>query len=115
MTRMYLSPAATTFAKIGLLIIQLMIGLFNVITFPIRKITLKAYALLLAAVGLCYPVIFQVEMNVYIPAFAISVGILAVGLIAIRVIYKVLNKKVSPKVAYMFNSPLGIRLNRFYN
>ena len=115
MTRMYLSPTATTFAKIGLLFIQLMIGLFNVVTYPIRKITLKAYAFLVLAIGAGYPVVFSVDLNTYALVFGISVGIFTAALIATRIIYKVLNKKVSPRVAFMFNSPLGIQLNRFYS
>ena len=115
MTRMYLSPTATAFAKIGLLFIQLMIGLFNVVTYPMRKITLKTYVFLLLAIGVGYPVVFSVDFKTYALAYGISAGILTAALIATRIIYKVLNKKVSPRVAFMFNSPLGIQLNRFYN
>lgn len=114
MTRMYLSPTATIFAKIGLLVVELIIGLFNVITYPIRKISLKTYGLIVLAVGVCYPVIFPVEIKAYAVALVIWTIAFTIGLFTIRAIHKVLNKKVSPRVAMMINSPLGIQLNRFY-
>lgn len=114
MTRIYLSPTASAFAKIGLFFVECLIGLYNLITFPIRKITLKVYSVIFISTSiLCaISVYFNSQINT-----AVIIGALALFTVSIfitRAIYKYLNKKVSPRVAFLMNSPLGIPLNKFY-
>lgn len=114
MTRKYLSPAATTSAKIGLILIECLIGLFNLISFPIRKISFKGYLVVSAAIGVFYVYHFHASLVTHLPILVFVVFGFAAGLFGIKLIHKLLNKKVAPKVAFMINSPLGIPLNRYH-
>lgn len=114
MTRMYLSPTASIFAKIGLLFVECLIGLYNLITFPIRKITFKAFSCILVAFGVFYAAAFRTELMDHLFGFIAVLGIFVISIFVTKIIYKYLNKKVSPKVAYLMNSPLGIPLNRYH-
>lgn len=115
MTRMYLSPTATLFAKIGLIVVECLIGLYNLITYPIRKISLKAYILFVIAAGGFYAAGDRFGLEISLVTMIIAVVMFTVAIVVSKLIYHYLNKKVSPKVALLINSPLGIPLNRFYH
>lgn len=114
MTRMYLSPTATVFAKIGLLFIELIIGIFNLAVFPIRKIGLKAYALIMLVSGAGYAVQFHNNLTAHLAVLLIGFVLLAAFILAVKGLHKLINNKISPKVAMMVNAPLGIRRNKYY-
>lgn len=114
MTRMYLSPTATVFAKIGLVFVQILMGLCSAITFPIRKITLKAYGLILVVAGAAYTVCFHADLKAHLTALMAVFGLLAVSIVLTRLVHKILTNKVGPRVAVMINSPLGIPLKKYY-
>lgn len=114
MTRMYLSPTASILVKIGLFFVECIIGLYNLITFPIRKITLKAYGYILLIAGAFYTAAFHSDLKVYFVLFLVVLGAFAASILIFKLIYNILRKKVSPRVAYLMNSPLGIPLNRFH-
>lgn len=114
MTRIYLSPTATFFAKIGLIFVECLIGLFNLITYPIRKIKIKAYCFLAIFAGVFYAAGNHFGLEIDSTSLIIAFAVFTVAIIASKVIYKYLKNKVSPKVAILINSPLGIPLNRFY-
>jgi len=114
MTRMYLAPSTTTFVKVCLLFIECFIELFNLITLPIRKMTLKAYICIALISTALHGIMFSAGLKDLLIAFIIIMGVLAATIFATRFLYKVLKKKVSKKVACLINSPMGIPLNRFY-
>lgn len=114
MTRMYLTPTTTTFVKVCLLFIECFIGLYNLVTLPIRKMTFKAYACVSLISGVLHAIVFGVNLKDQLIAFVVTACLLAAIIFTTRFLYKVLKKKVSPKVAYLINSPMGIPLNRFY-
>lgn len=115
MTRMYFSPTASTFARIGLIFVECLIGLYNLITFPIRKITFKAYCVVILISGLLYAVNVHFNMRSNLGLFIFALGLFTASIFVTRAIYNYLSKKVSPRVAMLINSPLGIPRNRFYN
>lgn len=115
MTRMYLSPTASTFAKIGLVFVECLIGLYNLITYPIRKISLKAYIFLVITAAGFYAISGHFGLEISLSMIIIAATVFTVAIIASKLIYNYLSKKVSPKIALLINSPLGIPLNRFYN
>ena len=114
MTRMYLSPTASTFAKIGLIFVECLIGFYNLITYPIRKITLKAYLFVLVASGVLYAALFPFALTDKLVLFFLVATLFTVSIFVTRMLYKLLNQKISPRVAYLISSPLGIPLNRFH-
>lgn len=114
MTRMYLSPVASAGAKIGLILIECLIGLYNLASFPIRKVTPKIYSLAVAISGGLYTFKFFGELSEHLAAFAATAVGLAIGVFIIKLVHKILNQKIGPKIAFMINSPFGIRLNRYY-
>ena len=114
MTRMYLAPTTTTLVKVCLVFIECFIELYNLITLPIRKMTFKAYLCVSFLLGVLHGITSGAGLKEQLIAFVVVMGLLAVTIFATRFIYKVLKKKVSPKVAYLINSPMGIPLNRFY-
>lgn len=114
MTRKYLSPAATAGAKIGLILIECLIGLFNLVSFPIRKISFKGYMVISAAIGVFYVVKFHATLMAHLSVLGFVFVGFAAGVFGVKLIHKLLNKKVAPKVAFMINSPLGIPLNRYH-
>lgn len=114
MTRMYLSPTATFFAKAGLFFVECLIGLYNLITYPIRKITIKAYlALLLFAAG-SYFVGNYFGYNLDLVATIAALVVFTIAIYVSKMLHKYFKNKVSPKVAFLLSSPLGIPLNKFY-
>ena len=114
MTRKYLSPTASAFARAGLLLIECLIGLYNLITFPIRKIGLKSYLITTCIGCAIYAGCFYADLQKYLALFILSwIGFTAIIIVS-KLLHKALNKKVLPKVAYLINSPLGIPLNKFY-
>lgn len=114
MTRIYLSPTATFFAKVGLIFIEFLIGLYNLITYPIRKITIKRYCGLLLFASAFYVVGNFLGLKLTLEALALTAIMLAVAIIITRMFYKYLKNKVSPKIAFLISSPMGIPLNKFY-
>lgn len=115
MTRKCLSPTATVFAKIGLFFIEVLIELFNLISYPVRKISLQAYSVLsLICGGLLVHFIYSGQTREFNCLF-LSFVVGTVFILLVNRLYKYLNKKVMPRVAYLFNSPLGIPTNKFYN
>lgn len=114
MTRMYLSPAATTLVKILLAFVECLVGLYNFITYPIRKVTFKAYFCISLIACALYAAMYHSELTEHLIVLGSVLGIFAASILATRLVYTVLKKKVSKKVAYLFNSPLCIPLNRFY-
>lgn len=114
MTRMYLSPTATVFAKIGLLMIEALIGLFNLIMFPIRKINLKSYGIFMLIYSFLYVFLFNSNLEKHLMTCVVLFAIFSISIIVTKILYKLLNKKIMPRIAYMLHSPLGIKLNRFY-
>lgn len=111
---MYLSPTATVFAKIGLVLVQCLMGLCSIVTFPVRKITLKAYGLILVVSSIFYGALFHSDPMAHLVALVAGFGLLAVGIVVCKLIHKILTQKVSPKVALLVNSPMGIPLNKYY-
>lgn len=114
MTRMCLSPAATTCVKFVLILIECLIGLFNLISSPIRMINAKFYVFIVAAFSAFYAYMFHDNLMVYMYAYIIAVIGFAISVYGMKVLYKILNKNIGPKIALMVNSPFGIRLNRHY-
>lgn len=114
MTRVYLSPTATLFAKIGLLIIECLIGLYNIVTFPIRKITLKAYSFIILGSGVLYAISYFSDPKIHLVAFLAVLFVFSVAVVSCKAIYNILNDGIGNKIAYMINSPCGIETNRFY-
>lgn len=114
MTRMYLAPTTTTFVKVCLIFIECFIELFNLITLPLRKMTFKAYLYVSLIAGVFYGIMNGAGLQDFLIAVVATMGLLAATIFTTRFVYKVLKKKVSPKVAYLINSPMGIPLNRFY-
>lgn len=114
MSRMYLSPTATTFVKIALCFVECFIGLYNLITYPIRKINIRAYCLISALICVIYLVNSYLKLEPNLFELIITLVAFTVSIIFIRMLYNLLNKKVSPRVAMLINSPLGIPLNKFY-
>lgn len=115
MTRMYLSPTATVFAKIGLVFVQFFMGIFDAVTFPIRMITLKTYGIIMVIAGAFYVAIFHRDLQSHLIAMAVAFGLLAASIVFTKMAHKFLTKKVSPRVALMVNSPLGIPLKKYYS
>lgn len=114
MIRVYLSPTATTFAKIGLIFAEFLIGLFNLASWPIRIIKWKTYMFVTALLGILYVVAFYGDIKTHLVGFVAVLGILGVSTIAFRALHKYFQNYLSPKIAEMINSPLGIRTNRFH-
>lgn len=115
MTRMYLSPTASTFAKIGLIFVECLIGLFNLITYPIRKITFKTYGAMLLLAGALYAISLYFGLEVNLTLLVGFFALFTASIFLFRAIHKFLSKKVSPRVALLINSPLGIPRNKYYN
>ena len=113
MNRMYLSPTASIFSKICLSFVEVLIGLYNLITFPIRKITLKTYSIILLISGVLYTAVFYAEFKVHLLPFVATLAIFTIGIFTAKSVYNILRKKVSPRVAYLINSPLGIPVNKY--
>ena len=114
MTRIYLSPAASTFAKIGLVMVEILIGLYNLVTYPVRTMTFKAYCFSVTTTTALYMLIFHADLMKYLTYFVLGFCIFTANIFITKAIHKVLKKKVSPRVALLINSPLGIPRNRFY-
>lgn len=114
MTRMYLAPSTTTFVKVCLLFIECFIELYNLITLPLRKMTFKAYICVSLISTALHGIMFGTGLKDLLIALVVIMGVLAATIFTTRFVYKVLKKKVSPKVAHLINSPMGIPLNRFY-
>ena len=114
MTRMYLAPTTTTFVKVCLIFIECFIELYNLLTLPIRKMTFKAYLCASLISGVLHGIIFDTGLKDHLIALAVVMGLYAAIIFVTRFIYKLLKKKVSKKIAYLINSPMGIPLNRFY-
>ena len=114
MTRMYLSPTASVFVKVGLILIECLIGLYNLITFPIRMITLKAYGIILIGTSILYTILFYNSILSHLWAFGVVFGVFTAAIVLSKLFYKLLNKKVAPRIAYLINSPLGIQMNRYH-
>lgn len=114
MTRMYLAPTTTTFVKVCLLFIECFIELYNLITLPLRKMTFKAYICIALISTALHGIMFDTGLKDLLIAFTVIMSVLAATIFTARFVYKLLKKKVSPKVAYLLNSPMGIPLNRFY-
>lgn len=114
MARKYLSPTATIFVKILLAFAEALIGLFNLISFPVRALKVKHH-LLLAAVWLgCFVFKFwPIQANHALWLIA-GYATWTLFTVALHLLHHYLNKKLSPKIAMLFNSPMGIPLNRFY-
>lgn len=114
MTRMYLAPSTTAFVKVCLLFIECFIELFNLITLPIRKMTFKAYICVSLIATALHSTMFGAGLKDLLIALVVIMGLLAATIFTTRFIYQVLKKKVSKKIAYLINTPMGIPLNRFY-
>ena len=114
MVRVYLSPTATTFAKIGLVIAEILIDLFNLVSWPIRKVNAKAYMIIAALLGILYVVAFHADLRAHLVGFSVVLGMFAVSIFTCRALHKYFKSYLSPKIAEMINSPLGIRTNRFH-
>ena len=114
MTRMYLAPSTTTFVKVCLVFVECFIELFNLITLPLRKMSFKAYICVSLISGVLHGITFGFNLKDQLVAIIVVMGVLAAAIFTTRFVYKILKKKVSPKVAYLINSPMGIPLNRFY-
>lgn len=114
MTRMYLAPTTTTFVKVCLLFIECFIELYNLITLPLRKMTFKAYVCVALVSTALHGIMVGAGLKDLLIAFVVALGLLAATIFTTRFIYKVLKKKVSKRIAYLINSPMGIPLNRFY-
>lgn len=114
MTRMYLSPTATAIAKVFLVFAEFLIGLYNIVSFPIRKVTFKAFCRISLGACAAYALVYRAELTSYLYALGAALVLFAASIILSRLLYNVLKKKVSKKVAYLLNSPLSIPLNRFY-
>lgn len=114
MVRVYLSPTATTFAKIGLVFAEIFIGLFNLVSWPLRKISKKAYVFIVTLFGILYVVAFHADLEAHLVGFAVVLGMFTVSIFTCRALHKYFKNYLSPKFAEMINSPLGIRTNRFH-
>ena len=109
MTRIYLSPTATFFVKCALILVEGLIGLYNLFSYPIRKITIKRYCKLMLLTG-----VFCAAGSQNAKIFVFVAIALAMAVITTRLLHKHLKTKVSPKIAYLISSPMGIPLNKFY-
>lgn len=115
MTRMYLSPTATFFAKIGLFFIECLIELYSLITYPFRKLTLKKYSCIVFISCAFYVISCYLGLKLNVVNLIVSVIAFTIITITSKLFYNYLKKKVCPRIAYLINSPMGIPLNKFYS
>ena len=114
MVRVYLSPAASTLVKAGLLLAEMLIVLFNILSYPIRKISFRAYLAITAVVSVVLRLYLKNNVAAFLGALTTVIIVSAVVIILTNTLYNYLKKKLSPKIAVLFNSPFGIPTNRYY-
>lgn len=114
MVRVYLSPTASAFIKAGLLFAEVLIGLFNILSYPIRNISFMAYFAFTSAVSVGLGLYFKGDVSVILGMIATVIIVSASVIVLTNVLYNYLKKKVSPRIAVLFNSPFGIPTNRYY-
>lgn len=114
MTRMYLTPITTTFVKVCLIIIECFIELFNLITLPLRKMTFKTYIGISLISGAFRGLMLGGGLENLFVSLALMLVLYAAVIFTACLVYKILKKKISPKIACLINTPMGIPLNRFY-